>query len=167
MPVTAGPDMPSAVSSVLAAQPAMVQPWAIAVPDAPLLDGDRSRFGLRLPVHGWRGESGAWLAHTVFPVVRALTTHGPGNYILARRRADGRFDPLYIGETEDLPSRLASHEKWEAALALGMTHVHVHHLAVDRGERLEIEADLRRRFRTPLNESAGDLAALPVPPATS
>ncbi len=126
--------------------------WALAVADAPLLEGDRTRFGLRLPVHGWRGESGAWLAHTVFPVARVGAVYGPGNYILARRRGDGHFDPLYIGEADDLPSRLDGHERWEAALAMGMSHVHVHHLARGRSERLAVEADLRRRFHAPLND---------------
>lgn len=153
MPVAAGQGV--APAGLVGASP---PPFA---PEAVLLGVDPARRdGPALPVHGWLGESGAWIPHTVFPLALAPTAYGPGNYILARRRADGRHEPLYIGETSDLPARLAAHERWEAALALGMTHVHVHHLARGRRERLAVEADLRRRFRTPLNDHLDPAAAL-------
>ena len=52
----------------------------------------------------------------------------PGVYVLARLATENpqglAWRPIYVGEAEDLVARLSTHEKWSAALSLGMAHIH-------------------------------------------
>lgn len=105
------------------------------------------------PLHGWRGYSGYWYPHSVYPISEVHWLLGWSvNYILARARADGYYDPLYIGQSGDFSERMSKHEKLVPALLLGATHCHVHLLARDKKHRLDIETDLRTQFATPLNK---------------
>ena len=114
----------------------------------------------------WQGASGAWYIHTVYSI-GALPDFKACNYIFAGPRFDGKRQPYYIGESGDFAERIDRHEKFLPALRLGATEVHVHLLAASRQQRLNIETDLRRGHRTPLNEQSvagfppSSLASLP------
>ena len=66
----------------------------------------------------------------------------PGNYVFAKQQANGTFTAIYIGETEDLGTRLADHERRPCAIKNGATHILVR--ANNGGEqaRLREEAEL-------------------------
>jgi hypothetical protein len=58
--------------------------------------------------------------------------------------------PVYIGIADDLSNRVPSHEHWDAAVALGATHVLAHLEANATRRKLE-EQDLIATFQPPLN----------------
>jgi len=77
---------------------------------------------------------------------------GPAVYVLCRRELDGRVTPLHIDETADVAAGIGSGKPpWNAALALGMTEIHVHTLAGDQPARAALAARLRARHPTPLD----------------
>ncbi len=104
------------------------------------------------PMHRWQGASGRWYYFTVYPISAIPSWIAGCNYIFARPRFDqaNSREPLYIGEKGDT-DRFTNHEKLTPALRLGATELHVHLSAKSRGERLDIETDLRHAHRTPLN----------------
>ena len=122
--------------------------------------GYLSSFGHYAPLHNWRGVSGSWYPHSVYPIASIPSYLSSVNYIFARQRPDRLFDPLYIGESGEGDQRINNHEKLLPAVLLGATHVHVHLLATTKFERLQIETDLRRNFWTPLNRQPNGSAAL-------
>lgn len=98
---------------------------------------------------------------SVLPAGAWGTLGGSAVYMFCRRERNRSITILYIGECEDLRSRVGpSHEKWRSALALGMDELHVHLLAQTRRTRLDVETYLRRRFATPLNEQSPALQGL-------
>ena len=60
------------------------------------------------------------------------------------------WQPLYLGRTWNLAKRLPTHERWQEAVELGMTHVHV--VAVKSVvKRILIEKNLIQKYRPILN----------------
>jgi hypothetical protein len=99
----------------------------------------------------WTGISGWGYDYQVAEFNTSLA-NVPGNYIICGITPENYWNPLYIGEAEDLGSRCCgAHEKWGAAAQLGATHIHVHRHD-NRQTRLEEETDLRKAFKTPLNK---------------
>jgi hypothetical protein len=98
----------------------------------------------------WPGASGRWYAHTVFPWDLLPEVEG-ANFILVAASGKDAGTPLYIGAAEALTSELPLRPEWCAAQMHGLTHVHVHLLAVDKQEREAIRGDLVARIDTPLN----------------
>ncbi len=98
----------------------------------------------------WPGASGRWYAHTVFPWDLLPEVEG-ANFILVAARGKDAGTLLYIGAAEALTSELPLRPEWCAAQMHGLTHVHVHLLAVDKQEREAIRGDLVARIDTPLN----------------
>ena len=85
------------------------------------------------------------------------TLSGSAVYMFCRRERDRSITILYIGECENLLTRVGPrHEKWEAAARLGMNELHVHLLAQTRRARLDVETRLRWTYVTPLNEQQSD-----------
>ena len=73
----------------------------------------------------WYGEDGTPYEYRIYDR-GTIWNDVPGNYIFAVM-SSGLWVPLYIGETDNFESRLNSnHEKWDAALRRGMTHIHAH-----------------------------------------
>jgi hypothetical protein len=128
------------------------------------------------PIHWWRGETGNWYIHTIFSI-NNLPEIECCNYILARPSENGYRYALYNGQTGDGSNRLtiSQHEKFRPAINMGATEVHVHLLAQSEKARFEIETDLRRSLKPPLNRQSipavglgalskfGTLAPLPSP----
>ncbi|HEY8591910.1 MAG TPA: hypothetical protein VIL42_03485 [Sphingomicrobium sp.] len=99
----------------------------------------------------WPGASGRTYTYHVYGVGTSFKTE-PGNYIFAKV-ANGKWVPVYIGESECLGERCTStHHKWEAALKHGATHIHAHLNKAGLQSRLDEETDLRRNFNTPCND---------------
>jgi hypothetical protein len=98
----------------------------------------------------WPGLSGKIYTYHVYPFGTALKAE-PGNYIYARLNAQNQWVPLYIGETDDLESRVATHEKRECVRRNGVTHIHAHLTPGGRSQRLAEETDLRSNFSTSCN----------------
>ena len=114
---------------------------------------------LRTPIVRWPGASGRWYAHTVFPW-DALPEMEGANFILVAAQGKDVGRPLFIGAAETLSVELALRPEWCAAQTLGLTHVHVHLLAVDAAERRAIVADVGACVETPLNVRAQDAARI-------
>ena len=74
----------------------------------------------------------------------------PAVYIFARRVQGSSWIALYIGETDNLRTRLTNHEKWPAAVQLKASHIHTRRVD-DREQRLQLETYLRQEFDPPLN----------------
>jgi hypothetical protein len=74
-----------------------------------------------------------------------------GIFIYARKRS-GEWQPLYIGESANLQSRLAFNEIAADALLSGATDIHILKLAGDAKERRDLSDRLILTNRPPLNE---------------
>jgi predicted GIY-YIG superfamily endonuclease len=99
----------------------------------------------------WPGISGKTYTYHVYPFGTALKAE-PGNYIYAKLNGQNQWVPLYIGETDNLDNRVATHEKRECVRRNGVTHIHAHLTAGDRGARLAEETDLRKNATTCNNQ---------------
>lgn len=73
----------------------------------------------------WRGSSGTLYKYWSMEV-GARTKRVDGNYIFAKRKDDGGWDAVYVGQG-DLSTRadIREHYKGELILGKGATHVHV------------------------------------------
>lgn len=86
-------------------------------------------------------------ANTVFNNVSAV-------YIFCIKYITGlqfKFSPLYIGETGELKTRIANHEKWTCVNNYGCTHICVMSI-LGEDARLAVEKDLRHNYFTPCND---------------
>jgi predicted GIY-YIG superfamily endonuclease len=99
----------------------------------------------------WPGVSGKSYTYHVHPIETALKAEA-GNYIYAKLNQQGQWEPLYIGETDDLDQRVTTHEKRECVRRNGGTHIHAHLTLGDRSVRLNEETDIRSNFTTPCND---------------
>ena len=104
--------------------------------------------------HNWYGRSGRGYVFEVFDL-GAVLAREPGVYIFARLAEDDYFDPLYVGECENLDGRagrgLDAHHRIDAVRHAGATHVHARAAADDAEIRRSIERDLRMRLHPPCN----------------
>lgn len=98
-------------------------------------------------VSGKKYDFKVYPKNTKFPNIGAI-------YILSKRtvvNGQGSHELLYIGETEELGSRLSNHEKWPCVNRLGCNVVCVK-TQNDRRFRLAIEADIRKKYDPPCND---------------
>lgn len=105
----------------------------------------------------WTGNSGK---RYDFAVLRTGTAwiDEPAVYILARQDDSGAT-PLLVGETESLQLDFRGHRErgsdyWRAAMANGMTHVHVRFEATSAAARRAEVADLLAALQPPCNAIA-------------
>ena len=99
-------------------------------------------------------ETAIWLDNREFRVCYPPSTRWrelPGVYIFAGVNQDDEWHPLYVGQTESLAKRLATHEKWLAAELRGATHIHAR-VVSDRERRLWLEKELVVRYQPLLNQ---------------
>ncbi len=104
----------------------------------------------------WAGKSGKtykyWLREIEAGYKTANYKSEAGNYGFAKRLPNGKFTPLYFGESDDLEARVISrHEKWDDAIKLGVTHVMGHTTPAGEQIRLAEERDLIEDWNPPLN----------------
>ncbi|MGB3313250.1 MAG: hypothetical protein WBB85_02465 [Albidovulum sp.] len=75
-------------------------------------------------------------------------------YAMSTRKNDSgtyKHSVNYIGESGELGTRLAEHEKWPCATTHGTNAICVHRINGDTA-RLKVEADLRARYNPPCNK---------------
>ena len=88
------------------------------------------------------------------PILSAHIPESPGIYIFAKQTPTG-WMPLYIGETENIKTRISGHEKIPCVERHGgkdfcvLVYVNVYW---DRDRRLMAENDLVSRWNPPCNE---------------
>ena len=73
----------------------------------------------------------------------------PGVYIFSMRYGISWY-PLYVGQASSFEDRFSNHEKWNAAVARGMTHVHAI-IVHNQADRDAIEQNLIKTLQPPLN----------------
>jgi excinuclease UvrABC nuclease subunit len=97
----------------------------------------------------WPGQSGRQYQHWIHPIGASFKEEG-GNYIFAKETTPGNWVPIYIGQTNNLRTRLGNHETEAACKRNGATHIHAH---TNGGEsaRLTEELDLIGRWKPPCN----------------
>ncbi len=102
----------------------------------------------------WTGASGQQYQFQLDPIGTDYKER-PGVYIFCKAASNGNFDACYIGETENLRSRLSggllAHHRVDSIRAAGATHICTLHVPGPLALREGIETDLRRAIRTPCN----------------
>ena len=94
-----------------------------------------------------------WWLSREFLVYQAgqVTWHGvPGLYVFVRLDPVHGWVPLYVGQSENLSSRLSSHPKWPEAARMGATHIHAR-VETSQEERLRFENQLIAAYQPWLN----------------
>lgn len=93
----------------------------------------------------WPGLNGAAHATNLYDVGAIFFEVG-GVYIFCKQTAPTSFEPIYVGESDNLWSRitdkLSAHHRWPCALSRGGTHICAMRVNND-AERLRIETELR------------------------
>ena len=103
------------------------------------------------PTINWRGRSGREYAYHIYPIGTEFKS-APGNYVFAKQTRPNTFQPIYIGETEDLSQRFDNHHKMPCIRRNGATHITVHANYNGEQARKAEEADLIANYRPICNE---------------
>jgi hypothetical protein len=103
------------------------------------------------PKCNWTGKSGQQYTYEIYLIAQTFR-EVPGNYIFAKEVAPGRWEPTYIGQTENLNQRLGNHEKEACSKRNGATHIHAHVTNGGEAVRRSEERDLLLVYTTPCNE---------------
>jgi hypothetical protein len=97
----------------------------------------------------WIGESGQKYTYYVYPRHPNITPGQDGNYIYARKNAQGLWVPIYMGEG-DLSQRASTNHHRTACIDLkGATHVHLR-LNPSKESRRAEEMDLLANYKNAL-----------------
>lgn len=91
--------------------------------------------------HYWRGGTGKRYLHSVYTLI-GCPSMPRANYILVRRNAEDRREPLAIGQTRDEAASLNLAHIRHMGAKLGANEVHIHLLADGYGQRARVEMDL-------------------------
>jgi len=97
----------------------------------------------------WPGKSGAKYSYTVYPLNTGFVQK-PGNYIFAKI-VNGKWSPVYVGETGDLSSRFTNHHRQKCIDSNAATHIHVHVNSGSDKARIDEETDIRTNFNPSCN----------------
>ncbi|TQF00205.1 MAG: GIY-YIG nuclease family protein [Spiribacter salinus] len=95
------------------------------------------------------GKSGRNYKFMIYPRTTAWA-HVPGVYVVLRDKG-ATWGTIYIGQTDDLAARLASHHKEPCFNRHGWTHLGYHHESSEAQRRI-IEQDLLARYICPCND---------------
>lgn len=97
------------------------------------------------PTCTWMGRSGTDYQFFIYALPASFDPAQDGNYIYAKKNAEGRWVPVYIGQG-DLGERCgATHHKAACIRKKGATAFHCH-LNGDENRRRAEEADLLARY---------------------
>ncbi|GAB2186578.1 hypothetical protein LAB1_38870 [Roseibium sp. LAB1] len=101
-----------------------------------------------------RGYSGQTYEFQIDPIGTAYHFRS-GVYMFIKRAMNGKWDIIYIGETENfdrrLKTELESHHRWECIRTAGATHISTMHVPGALIIRETIETDLRNFYDPPCN----------------
>lgn len=102
----------------------------------------------------WTGSAGARGPQSIAFAVRRLGVrlpHAAGLFIICARQEDGGWKPLLAGETQDLATRVRSHELMPEFLLLGASHVHFALTRAERAERIVLAGQIVHAYDPQLN----------------
>lgn len=74
----------------------------------------------------WVGTSGLCYTYIVLRLPCKLHAGQQGNYVFAKRNAEGKWVPVYIGHGELSIACTPYNPQWECILSHGATHFHCH-----------------------------------------
>jgi len=99
----------------------------------------------------WTGKSGRKYLYYIFSIG---TTFDPylGNYIFAKETEPSRFQPIYIGQTENLAERFDNHHKMQCIKRNEATHIHAHKNSRGEAARRAEETDLIQEWNPVCND---------------
>ena len=92
----------------------------------------------------WQGASGKTYNYYIYPRHATITEGQVGNYIYAKRNAEGIWIPIYIGQGALSIRVHESHQQIVCINSKGATHIHAH-LNTEEAERIREEHDLLTR----------------------
>jgi hypothetical protein len=100
----------------------------------------------------WLGKSGAIYRYYFVDISKPIAAVG-ANYAYVQLMANGNFWPLYFGETVNAKTRPLGpgHERWDEAIAAGITHVMGHPTPGGETVRRAEEQDLIEFWQPVLN----------------
>jgi hypothetical protein len=97
----------------------------------------------------WIGKTGQKYLYYVYPRGPSINAGQDGNYIYAKKNAQGRWVPIYLGEG-DLSKRASTdHHRAQCIDLKGATHVHLH-LNPTKDSRRAEEKDLLANYTNAL-----------------
>lgn len=99
----------------------------------------------------WEGQSGQKYGYWILKIGAKFKAE-PGNYIYAKETSQGRWTPVYIGQTSNLNERLAGHSEEQCARRNGATHIHAHTSSDKESERKAEEKDLIQKWAPVCND---------------
>ena len=97
----------------------------------------------------WTGESGTRYRYKIFRASKKFEADA-GNYIFAKK-IEGRWEPIYAGETEDLSTRFDNHHRKACIKRHRGAYIHVHIHNGDDQARRDEETDIRQKYDPPCN----------------
>ena len=97
------------------------------------------------------GASGIEYFYTPYRVGETLWHRDPANYAFGFQDEGGSWRIVYVGETANLRSRMATHGQWPTAQRLGCGHVLVNLNPGGQRVRRVQEQDLIAAYRPALN----------------
>jgi hypothetical protein len=97
------------------------------------------------------GASGIEYFYTPYVFSETRWHPDPANYAFAQLGEGDSWHVLYVGETENLLTRMRAHGQWAAAQRLGCSHVLVNLNAGGLRVRRVEERDLIARYKPVLN----------------
>lgn len=90
----------------------------------------------------WTGASGKRYVHTVYDLI-SCPTLPTSNYMLVKRDDDGEVEVLAIGHLSNSATSLNLAEVRRRGAELGASEVHVHLLASDTADAIQVQHDLQ------------------------
>jgi len=103
------------------------------------------------PAVDWTGQSGRHYQYKAYPITTPFRPL-PGNFIYAKRDANGQWIPVYIAQSRDLHQRLEGRVSVDSAIQHGATHVHAHYDSAGQAARCSEERDLIDRWHPSCND---------------
>ena len=98
----------------------------------------------------WEGKSEEKYEYWIYQIDTSFKEEG-SNYIFAKEVEPKSWEPIYIGQTNNLNQRLENHEKERCAIEYGATHIHAH-LNNNEQNRLSEEKDLIDNYHPDCND---------------
>jgi excinuclease UvrABC nuclease subunit len=100
----------------------------------------------------WPGQSGSTYRYwPLLSLEAASIKPEAGNYMFVKALANGNYLPVYIGQADNLRTRLPNHERMQDAIKAGATLVYAHTNSAAESARLNEEQDLIQRWNPVLN----------------
>lgn len=97
------------------------------------------------------GGSGLEYTFEVYPIATRFPDIGTV-YIFTKREGNG-YTALYIGQTAELGTRIATHEQWGCVSLHGVDSICIYRMN-NEATRRRIESDLLAGIQTPCNSNA-------------